>query len=153
MAVSGESFQINEGSTSLTIRQQAGLKPTFGICPTDGHALGANVAPADILAIGPLGRGADDLTLGLDAIAGPNEIDAAGYRLALPRARKKTLAEYRIAVIADDATAPVEPVISARIRHLADFLNREGADVSEGALPDRRQQMGAHAAWYDAVSP
>ena len=117
-----------------------GLKPTFGICPTDGHALGANVAPADILAIGPLGRGADDLTLGLDAIAGPNEIDAAGYRLALPRARKKTLAEYRIAVIADDATAPVEPVISARIRHLADFLNREGADVSEGALPDIAMQ-------------
>ena len=113
-----------------------GLKPTFGICPTDGHALGGNVAPLDILAIGPLGRSADDLALGLDAIAGPDGIDGAGYRLALPRARKKTLAEYRVAVIADDATAPVEPMIAERIRHLADFLGREGADVSEGARPD-----------------
>ena len=113
-----------------------GLKPTFGICPTNGHTLGGNVAPLDILAIGPLGRSADDLAIGLDAIAGPDEIDAAGYRLALPRPPKKTLREYRVAVIADDATAPVERAISDRIRHLADFLAREGADVSQGARPD-----------------
>ncbi len=113
-----------------------GLKPTFGICPTDGHAMGGNVAPLDILAIGPLGRSADDLAIGLDAIAGPHEIDAAGYRLVLPRAPKKTLGAYKVAVIADDVTAPVERVISERIRHLADFLRREGADVSEDARPD-----------------
>ncbi len=113
-----------------------GLKPTFGICPADGHALAGNVAPLDILAIGPLGRSAEDLALGLDAIAGPDEIDASGYRLALPRAPRKRLSEYRVAVIADHATAPVERAISERIRHLSDFLAREGADVNEGARPD-----------------
>ena len=113
-----------------------GLKPTFGVCPTDGHALAGNVAPLDILAIGPLARSADDLAIGLDAIAGPDEIDAAGYRLALPRPAKKALGEYRVAVIADDATAPVERAVAQRIERLADFLAREGADVARGARPD-----------------
>jgi amidase len=113
-----------------------GLKPTFGICPTNGHTLGGNVAPLDILAIGPLGRSADDLAIGLDAIAGPDEIDAAGYRLVLPRPAKKAFREYRIAVIADDPTAPVERAISEQILRLADFLAREGADVARGARPD-----------------
>ena len=113
-----------------------GLKPTFGICPTDGHTLGGNVAPLDILAIGPLARSAGDLAIGLDAIAGPDEIAALGYRLALPRPRKKSLDEFRIAVIADDATAPVERAISEAILRLTDFLAREGADISMEARPD-----------------
>ncbi len=113
-----------------------GLKPTFGICPTDGHTLAGNVAPLDMLVIGPLARSAEDLAIGLDAIAGPDEIDAAGCRLALPRPDKRALHEYRIAVITDDETAPVARTVSRQIARLADFLAREGADVARGARPD-----------------
>src|SRR5574342_1406991 len=58
-----------------------GHKPTWGIVPRRGQALPWQKAPVDISVIGPLGRSAGDLEIGLAAMAGPDEIDAAGYRL------------------------------------------------------------------------
>ena len=60
-----------------------GHKPTWGICPPLGQALRGNVSQADISVIGPLARSADDLAIALDAIAGPEEIEAAGWKLDL----------------------------------------------------------------------
>ena len=113
-----------------------GHKPTFGICPTDGHTVNDNVAALDILAIGPLARSADDLALGLSVIAGPDGIDAAGWRLALPAPRKTRLRDFRVGVILDHRTAPVDPEVSALIGRLADFLRKQKAKVSDSARPD-----------------
>src|SRR6266545_2813055 len=66
-------------------------KPSLSIVPPRGQALPGRLAQADISVIGPLGRSAEDLELGLGIMAGPDEIDAAGYRLALPAPRQKTL--------------------------------------------------------------
>src|SRR3990170_242163 len=72
-----------------------GHKPTYGIAPPRGQALPGRLAPSDISVIGPMGRSAEDLELGLAAMAGPDEIDGAGWRLALPAPRPKALPPYK----------------------------------------------------------
>jgi amidase len=113
-----------------------GHKPTYGICPPHGHALDGNVAPLDILVIGPLARSADDLALGLSVLAGPDEIDAAGYRLALPPPRRKRLRDFKVAIVADDPVAPVARDVRALLERLAGFLRRQRVRVGDGARPD-----------------
>jgi amidase len=113
-----------------------GHKPTFGVCSTQGHALDDNVAALDILAIGPLARAADDLALGLTIIAGPDEIAARGARVALPPSRKKRLDEFRVGIVIDHPTAPVDRTVRDRLQDLADFLAAQNTHVSDSARPD-----------------
>jgi amidase len=112
-----------------------GHKPTFGICPPLGHTLDGNVAALDMLVVGPLARGADDLAIGLAAMAGPDEIEATGLRLSLPRPRKNELREFKVAVIVDDPTAPVAREMSDMIQRLVDFLAKRKVKVSTTARP------------------
>ena len=79
-----------------------GHKPTYGICSPQGHALPGSVAAQDISVIGPLARSADDLKLALGVIAGPDAIDARGWRLAFPKPRKTALKDYTCSVIGKD---------------------------------------------------
>ncbi len=51
-------------------------KPTWGVVAPKGQALPGSYAYSDISVIGPMTRGADDLEVALDAMAGPDEIDA-----------------------------------------------------------------------------
>ncbi len=113
-----------------------GHKPTYGICPPRGHALPGIVGTADISAIGPLARSADDLALALAAMAGPDAIDGAGYRLALPAPRKTKLRQFKVAVMLDDPNAEVDRAVQDRIQALADFLAKKKAKVSDAARPD-----------------
>ena len=112
-----------------------GHKPTFGICSVRGQALGGTVSPTDIAVIGPMARDAADLALALDVIAGPDDIDGRGWTLRLPRARRRSLAEYRVAVVYDDAEAPVDSAVQARLREVASVLRKAGAKVSTRARP------------------
>jgi amidase len=89
-----------------------GLAPTFGIVPTRGHVLprpGA-LAPVDMNVAGPMGRGADDLELGLDVLAGPDADAATAWRLELPPPRPAPL---RLAAWLDDPHAPVDDEVRA----------------------------------------
>ncbi len=113
-----------------------GHKPTHGICPSLGHSLSGNPSALDILDIGPLARSADDLSLGLSIIAGPDEIDAAGYRLSLPLPRKKALRDYKVAIVFDHSTAPVDREVVDLLQKLADFLGRKKVKVDDKARPD-----------------
>ena len=113
-----------------------GHKPTYGICPPRGHALPGIVSAADISAIGPLARSADDLALALAAMAGPDDIDGAGYRLTLPPPRKSKLRQFKVAVMLDDKNAEVDRAVQERIQALADFLMRQKCKVSDTARPD-----------------
>lgn len=113
-----------------------GHKPTWGICPPRGHAMGGALRQADISVIGPLARSATDLKIALDVMAGPDEIDSAGLRLKLPAPRHKSFRKMKIAVISDDATAPVDAEYRALIEKLADFVAQQGSDVHRDARPD-----------------
>jgi amidase len=112
-----------------------GHKPTYGICPPRGHALAGRVAAADISVIGPLARSADDLALALAAIAGPDDIDGAGYRLALPAPQKTQLRQFKVAVMLDDRNSEVDRTVQERIQALAEFLAGKKAKVSDSARP------------------
>lgn len=112
-----------------------GLKPTFGIVPPRGQALPGRLSVTDISVVGPMGRSADDLALGLAAMAGPDEIDAAGFSLRLPAPRPRRLAEYRVAVMLTDPTAEVDAEVQERLQAAADFLAKRGATVSDRARP------------------
>ena len=62
-----------------------GHKPSWGIVPLRGQSVSGALAMSDISVAGPLARTAEDLGLALSVLAGPDELDAAGWRLALPK--------------------------------------------------------------------
>ncbi|MFI4987938.1 MAG: amidase [Alphaproteobacteria bacterium] len=113
-----------------------GHKPTYGICPPRGQATPGRVAQSDISVIGPLARSADDLALALAAMAGPDEIDAAGYKLALPAPKKRELSQYKVALMLDDPNAEVDREVQDQLQRLADFLARKKVKIDDKARPD-----------------
>jgi amidase len=117
-----------------------GHKPSFNLIPTRGHQPpgvpdGAGVVLA---VVGPLARTAADLDLALDVLAGPDEGEAVGYRLALPPPRHTRLGDYRVLVLDQHPLAPVDDEIRAGLNGLAGRLERLGATVSRSSdrLPD-----------------
>jgi len=112
-----------------------GHTPTFGTVPPRGPALPGRVAQGDISVIGPMARSAEDLAIALSVMAGPDEIDGAGLRLALPAPRRKALREFKVAVMLDDPAAEVDREVQARLQALADFLGKRKVKVSFTARP------------------
>lgn len=114
-----------------------GHKPTWGVVSPRGHAVaGTTVAYPDINVVGPLARGAADLEIAMDAMAGPDPVDGRGWTLTLPRSKKKKLREFKVAVLLSDPNAEVDRPIQDAIQKLADFLGRQKARVSDTARPD-----------------
>jgi amidase len=112
-----------------------GHKPTFGICTPKGHALPDLLSANDIAAVGPLARSARDIEIALNVMAGPDEIDGAGWKLQLPKPRQKALRDFKIAVLLTAETAEVDLEVQARIQAVAEFAARAGAKVSDTARP------------------
>lgn len=110
-----------------------GHKPSWELIPFRGHGLGA-LRPIDIAVVGPMARSATDLEVALRVLAGPDEIEAAGY---LPRLEglARPLASLRVAVWADDPRAPVSAEVAGRVGAVAQALAAAGAEVDERARP------------------
>jgi amidase len=108
-----------------------GHKPTYGIVPCRGHLPPAPgmLAEPDLGVVGPLGRSAEDLALALEVVAGPDEADATGWRLALPPPRRGALRDYRVAAWLDDPACPVDDPVRARLEAVVDALAAAGARV------------------------
>lgn len=108
-----------------------GHKPSFGVVPLRGHVPGPpnSLYLPDIAVAGPLARTADDLDLALSVLAGPGEWDAAAWRIDLPAPRRRSVADYRIAICPDDAFCAVESEIADAISGAGDALARAGATV------------------------
>ena len=83
-----------------------GHKPTWGLLPTRGHTLGT-IAPSDLSVIGPMGRSAEDLELGVSVMAGPDEIQSMGSRSRYLSAVKNSLRDYRARIWENDEQAPL----------------------------------------------
>jgi amidase len=113
-----------------------GHKPTWGIVPPRGQALGGNVAQTDISVVGPMARSADDLDLALGIVAGPDAVDAAGWQLKLAPCPKKRLRDFRVGIVLSDPACEVDVEVQDRLQALADFLGRTRAKVSDRARPD-----------------
>ncbi len=113
-----------------------GHKPSFGICPPRGQALPGILTGADMAVIGPLARSASDLELALKVMAGPDILDAAGWRLELPAPRTRNLGELRIAVMLESGLSEVDDAYLVMLQDLVDGIARKGATVSDTARPD-----------------
>src|SRR5262249_30170404 len=112
-----------------------GHKPTWGIVPRTGQALPWQTAPVDIDVVGPLARSADDLGIALAAMAGPEEIEAAGWQLRLRPPRQKRLRDFQVALMLDAPGAAVDGEVQDRLQALGDFLGRQKAKVDDRARP------------------
>ncbi len=113
-----------------------GHKPTWGLLPPRGHAAPGILAQSDLTVIGPLGRSARDLEAGVNIMAGPDEIQAAGYRLALPPCDKPTLGDFKVAVWTNDELAPVSEETQRRVEATAEIVRNAGGEVNFEARPD-----------------
>ena len=120
-----------------------GHKPTYGIVPPRGQALPGRVAQADISVVGPMGRSADDLALGLAAMAGADEIDGAGWQLRLAAPRKKSLREFKVAVVLTDPNSEVDQAVQDRLQTLSDFLAKKKAQRQRPRAARHRHHGGA----------
>ena len=117
-------------------------KPTFDLVAMRGHTpppLPPLPSNRDLSVIGPMARGVADLSLLLDAIAGPDPLDAGkGYRLELPAARHAELKNFRVLLIDTDPLMPTDKVIRGTLDKLAANLAKAGVKVDRSSplLPD-----------------
>jgi amidase len=117
-------------------------KPTFNLLPARGHtppALPPLPFDRDLAVIGPMARSAADLSLLLDAIAGPDPLDAGkAYKLALPPPRHGELKNFRVLLIDTDPVMPTDKVVRGTLETLAANLGKAGVKVERHSplLPD-----------------
>ncbi len=86
-----------------------GHKPSYGLIPLRGHAppkAEATGGDGGLAVLGPLARSADDLSLALDVLVGPDAPEAVAVQIALPAARHQDLRSFRVLVL---DTHPLQP--------------------------------------------
>ena len=111
-----------------------GHKPTWTLCSNYTDYETSQAAPTDIAVIGPLARSADDLTVALSLLAGPDP-DETGLTYNLPRPRVTSLKALRIAVWSHEPGQETDTETVAAIEAMAGELERQGATVSRTARP------------------
>jgi amidase len=109
-------------------------KPTYALVPNRGHT--APPFPPlpwsrDLAVVGPMARGAADLSLLLDVMAGPDPLEAGkAYSMSLPPPRHTDLKDFRILLIESDPLLPPDKDVRAGIERLATSLVKAGAKVT-----------------------
>jgi amidase len=124
-----------------------GHKPSYGLVPQRGHAPpGLDGVSPPLNVVGPMAREVRDLELALGVTAGPEDDDAAAYRLDLRPPRHDRLADYRVLVMDSHPLAPVDSEIRAAIASLAGELRKRGAKVADRTdlLPDLVNAQAAY---------
>ena len=111
-----------------------GLKPSWDILPMSGHSMTGERRVPDIGVSGPIVRQAEDLSLLLEALAGPEEPDSA-WQLNLPKARIAGLKGLRVAVMTDHPECPVDDSYAEALDRFFAALEAAGASVDREARP------------------
>lgn len=137
LAAAGSAFSIGSDAAG-SIRWPAhctgiaGLKPTHGLIPRTGGALGD--APGifgPISTSGPMARYVEDLELGLSIIAGPDERDPLALPLQLLENNPKSLNQLKVAFFTDDGFATPSQDIQNAVRQAAHALKGDVASLEE----------------------
>jgi amidase len=118
-----------------------GHKSSYGLIPLRGHTppmAESAGGDGDLPVLGPLARTAGDLALALGVLAGPDDRDAAAYRLTLPPPRHDELRSFRVLVIDTHPSLPTSNAIRSALASLSDRLAKAGARVGRetALLPD-----------------
>ncbi len=111
-------------------------KPSLGLFPLRGYSPPPPRPPvldnADLAVVGPMARSAADLAMVLEAVAGPDEVQAGiGYRLTLPPPRHDDLKSFRVLVIDNHPIVPTGDAVRSAMSQLAGQLVRKGLEVSD----------------------
>jgi len=112
-----------------------GHKPTWGLISTRGHAPPGLMTPTDISVVGPMARHAEDLDLALRALAGPDLLQRAAWRVELPPPRRRRIGEFRVAVWASSPLCRIDTSVSDLFDRAVDAVVRTGATVDDAARP------------------
>ncbi len=117
-----------------------GHKPSYDIVPGTGHIppRPGTRARTDSVAIGPFARSAEDLELALKAIAGPDTLNGAGWRLDLPEPRGERLQEIRVAYWFEDFDLPVDRPVLDRLDAAIEAIAMTGPKTLKRAKPQFR---------------
>ncbi len=113
-----------------------GHKPTYGIIPTAGHGSPGDPSEIDIGVAGPLARFADDLSLGLDVVAGPGRLDGVGWRLELPAPRKDRPDSIKAAVMLESPCVVQDDELTDQLASTVEALGELGVQLDYEARPD-----------------
>jgi amidase len=108
-------------------------KPTWGLVSTRGHGPPGIMTPTDISVVGPMARHAEDLDLALRALAGPDLLQRAAWRVDLPPPRRRRLAEFRVAVWASSPLCRIDASVSDLFDRAVAAIARAGATVDDSA--------------------
>ncbi|MFE3108441.1 amidase [Kitasatospora indigofera] len=117
-------------------------KPTLGLVANRGMVAPSSPAwpvDLDLAVVGPMARGARDLTLLLDVMAGPDPLThGKAHHLALPPARHERLDGFRVLVLEEHPFIPTGAAVRAGVHRVADALVDGGARVERHTplLPD-----------------
>ncbi|MBW2280746.1 MAG: amidase [Deltaproteobacteria bacterium] len=112
----------------------AGHKPSYGLVSARAGPPGT-LTQADLAVAGPMARSVDDLELGLDILAGPDEWHRPAYRIDLPPARHESLDGFRVAAWFRESEAPIDDEVAALLEQAAKALAEGGARVDFEARP------------------
>ena len=108
-----------------------GHQPTFELVPSRGHGAGGlRGAPVALGVVGPMARTAEDLALALEVTAGPDVLEAKGYRARLAAPRHESLADYRVLLLDDHPLARTDSEIRQALGAAAESLESAGGQVT-----------------------
>jgi amidase len=93
---------------------------------------------------GPLARSADDLAVALEVLAGPEGMDAHGWRLELPAPPKRALQDYKVAVMLTSPCGAQDDELTAQLQQAVEWLARAGVHVDDTARPAIDLQRAHH---------
>jgi amidase len=115
-----------------------GHKSSYGIVPLRGHIPGppGSLALPPLGIAGPIARSAADLELAMEVLTAPSEADSTAWRVQLPPSRHERLADFRVALWADQKTFSVDGRCVEALRAYAQDLRHAGVDVDEHARPE-----------------
>ena len=110
-----------------------GHKPSWGLIPSRGHSATDAVTPTDISVVGPMARNAVDIDLALRILAGPDLLQQPSWQVVLPPPRGRKLADFRVAVWADEPIAEIDASVRERFDAAVAAVARAGAKIDETA--------------------
>ena len=115
-----------------------GHKPSYRLVPAQGQIPGppGTLTQADIAVAGPMARSVEDLEVALDILAGPDDWEAVGWKLALPPPRHQRLRDFRLAAWIDDEHCALSSEVARLLHAAVDAIERAGATVARDARPD-----------------
>lgn len=132
-------------------------KPTQDLIPLRGLAPPATTSlptGADLVTAGPMARTATDLELGLNVLAGPDDmLNGKGYQLALPPPRHNSLSSFRVLVLDTHPLCPTAASTKKAIDDLVNHLTKLGVTVSRDIkkIPDLANVTQTYAMFFAAL--